>query len=607
MKKRAHLLLLILLLSVPAVSQAEDISIDKARKVAETFFNRYGVSTRSSSQLTLVNADEVAATRSASEVAFYIFNRQGGGFVIVSALDAACPVLGYSLDHEFGTGDDMPANLAEWLDLYRQQIRERRQSGKAATADELARWREVTQATRAVPNSIELNTANWGQGAPYNGLCPLDSDGKKTIAGCVAIAISQVVYYHRHPNAGTGTLPSYAKNGITIPKVVLGHQYQYDKMLHKYKGATYTQEQSDAVARLVYDIAVMAQASFGSSSTSASTSSAVPRLRTYFGYDQGMIRYARNYLDDTGWKSMLKEEIGNSYPVIFSATSSSSGGGHAFVVDGYDSSDRFHINWGWNGSSNGYYQLNAFGAYTVSQVAYTRVKPDEGNQRQYHLALREYNGKGKGLEYKSGTATQGSSLTVDLGIIYNYSYDSCAADITFGHFSKDGTLKSLMMAEPFHISLGAGSYYTSVHAGKVISITQPIERGDYVEALFRPDGYTEWQHFYNAANPGNGIIGRIPLHIKDFSTIKYASGSRKLVIGTFTGSKFAITDKDGNPVRSGNINNTSYTINMTDTDRYPAGRYTFSITCGDQSLAFDVILGNSAGDATGENYKPSTL
>ncbi|MBO4769019.1 MAG: C10 family peptidase, partial [Bacteroidales bacterium] len=367
MMKKARLLLLICLLLLPAFSQAEDISLSKARSVAETFFNNCGASTRSSSQLTLVNADEISATRSASDVAFYIFNRQGGGFVIISALDAAVPVLGYSLTDEFGTGDDMPENLAEWLDLYRQQIGERRRSGKAATADELVRWKEVTQSTRAVPSSIELNTANWGQGAPYNGLCPLDTAGKKTIAGCTAIAISQVVYYHKHPNAGTGTLPAYTKNGISIKSVPLGHQYKYDKMLHKYKGATYTKEQSDAVARLVYDIAVMAQASFGSGSTSASTSAAVPRLRTYFGYDKGMIRYAHNFLDDTGWKDMLKEEIGNRYPVIFSATSSTSGGGHAFVVDGYDSSDRFHVNWGWNGSSNGYYQLSAFGAYTVSQ------------------------------------------------------------------------------------------------------------------------------------------------------------------------------------------------------------------------------------------------
>ena len=126
MIKKARILFLVCLLLLPAVLQAEDISLSKARSVAETFFNNYGASTRSSSQLTLVNADEVSATRSASEVAFYIFNRQGGGFVIISALDAAAPVLGYSLTDEFGTGDDMPENLKRALppiDELRKQLK----------------------------------------------------------------------------------------------------------------------------------------------------------------------------------------------------------------------------------------------------------------------------------------------------------------------------------------------------------------------------------------------------------------------------------------------------------------------------------------------------
>jgi len=82
----------------------------------------------------------------------------------------------------------------------------------------------------------------------------------------------------------------------------------------------------------------------------------------------------------------------------------------------------------------------------------------------------------------------------------------------------------------------------------------------------------------------------MPLHIKDFSSIKYALGSRKLVICTFTGSKFTITDKDGNTVRSGNIGNTAYTINLTDTERYPSGKYKVTVTCGEQSFSFDLIL-----------------
>ena len=196
----------------------------------------------------------------------------------------------------------------------------------------------------------------------------------------------------------------------------------------------------------------------------------------------------------------------------------------------------------------------------------------------------------KGLEYQSGAASVGSSINVRFGAVYNYSFTSFSGQYNFGHFSKDGTLKSIMMETPYTMtSLPANTYYGS-STQRELKITQPIERGDYVEALFRPDGNSEWQHFCNAANPGNAIIGQLPLHISDFSTVKYELGIRKLIITTFTGSKYTISDQNGEKLRSGTIGNTNYTINLTDTDKYPPGKYTFTITCGEQSLSFDVIL-----------------
>ncbi|MBO4769018.1 MAG: C10 family peptidase, partial [Bacteroidales bacterium] len=467
----------------------------------------------------------------------------------------------------------------------------RRRSGNPATAEELARWKEESFPTRAdLPKTVNLHTAEWGQGAPFNALCPLDTNGKKTIAGCTNIAIGQVMYYHNHPHHGTGTLPSYTKAGITIPALQLGHEYEWDKMLPKYKGVSYTKEQGDAAARIVYDVAVMGQARFGNSGTATAVS--MSRLCTYFGYDKALVRYARNYQDDASWKAAMKEELARSLPIVMQG-SSSSGASHAYVVDGYDSSDRFHINWGWNGSSNGYYQLNAFGTYSRSLVMWTGIKPDSGNGYVYNMYIMKTTFGGysyTGLEYQSGAASVGSSINVRFGAVYNYSFTSFSGQYNFGHFSKDGTLKSIMMETPYTMtSLPANTYYGS-STQRELKITQPIERGDYVEALFRPDGNSEWQHFCNAANPGNAIIGQLPLHISDFSTVKYELGIRKLIITTFTGSKYTISDQNGEKLRSGTIGNTNYTINLTDTDKYPPGKYTFTITCGEQSLSFNVIL-----------------
>ena len=131
------------LLAAP-VLKADDISLGKARTAAEMFFAQCGVDTRAGSQLTLLGTDlTTEPTRSGENAAWYVFNRQGGGFVIISGLDAAYPVLGYSLEHSFCPLEEMPSHMKEWMDLYRDQINERRGSGKPATDAELARWKDT--------------------------------------------------------------------------------------------------------------------------------------------------------------------------------------------------------------------------------------------------------------------------------------------------------------------------------------------------------------------------------------------------------------------------------------------------------------------------------
>ncbi len=588
MKIRIRTILAALTLLLPVFASAEDISLSRAQGVAEKYFIKTGVATRSTSHLTLVNKDEVAGTRSASEASFYIFNREEGGFVIISALDAACPVLGYSFEGSFSMADDMPENLREWLDLYRQQIAERRASGKAATAEELAAWDSAeSMQFEGLPTAIDLQTPDWGQGSPYNKLCPYNTSGQKTIAGCVQIATAEVMAYHKYPKAGTGTLPAYTTNGISIPSITLGHEYQWDKMLKKYSGASYTTEEADAAARLVYDIGVMNKASFGHSGTGASTGTSVYRMTQYFGYSKGAVRYARTYMDDATWKNILKEQIGNKLPVLF-AGESSSGGAHSFVIDGYDSNDNFLINFGWNGSSNGYYKLSAFGSYTIGQVAFTDIKPDDGVSSAHNFFLKTgtHNSKTyRGCEFISGTIAQGKTFTVRFGDVYNYGLSTYSGEFNFAHKSKDGTIKGWLRESPLTLSSLANKSSTYWINDVELKVTLPVERGDYVEPMYKDQGV--WKRFANADNNGDNIISTIPMHLRDNTSISYAKSKKTFTLSTFKGTTYTLKRPTGEVIRTAKTTNPDTALNFSS---FESGTYTLELSYGGQEMTIKLTI-----------------
>lgn len=588
MTTRIRTILAALTLLLPVFASAEDISLSRAQGVAEKFFIKTGVATRATSHLTLVNKDEVARTRSASEASFYIFNREEGGFVIISALDAACPVLGYSFEGSFSMADDMPENLREWLDLYRQQIAERRASGKAATAEELAAWESAeSMQFEGLPAAIDLQTPDWGQGSPFNKLCPNNTSGQKTIAGCVQIATAEVMAYHKYPKAGSGTLAAYTTSGISIPSITLGHEYQWDKMLKKYSGASYTTEQADAVARLVYDIGVMNKASFGHSGTGASTGTSVYRMTQYFGYSKGAVRYARTYMDDATWKNILKEQIGNKLPVLF-AGESSSGGAHSFVIDGYDANDNFLINFGWNGSSNGYYKLSAFGSYTIGQVAFTDIKPNDGAATAHNFFLKSgtHNSKTyRGCEFISGTIAQGNKFTVRFGDVYNYGFSSYSGEFNFAHMDKDGNIKGWLRTSPLTLSSLANKSSTYWTNDVELTVTLPIERGDYVEPMYKDQGV--WKRFANADNDGDNIISTIPMHLRDNTSITYAKSRKTFTLSTFKGTTWTLKRPNGEVIRTAKTTNTDTALNFSSFD---SGTYTLELSYGGQEMTIKLTI-----------------
>lgn len=599
MKKSIRILLLAtLLLGSPSAMFAEDISLSKAKEVAEMFFAKSGQAyTRAGSTLTLVNAAEVAQTRAGSAPAFYIFNRAEGGFVIVSGLDAAMPVLGYSFENQFGDIDAMPENLSSWLDFYRGQINDRRASGVKATETELARWKDATVMTRAdgTPKQVDLQTPNFNQGKPYNTYCPLDTLGKKTIVGCVAIAISEIVAYYKYPEAGTGTLPAYTTRGIKVAERPLGHKYQWDKILPTYKSGNYTDEQADAVATLCYDIAVMIKASFGSSATSGYTNRA-SYLADYMGYSKGMVKEGRSYSTAEEWKALLKSSIDAQKPVLFSGSNASSG--HAFVIDGYDSNDRFLVNFGWNGSSNGYYQIDAFGSFTKGQTAFLGVNPDDGKDYQENLVLVSTTQSGisyTGLKYYSGKMSPGQTVNIYFGAVQNNGTKKASnIVINIAYCNKKGEIKGWCLDSDITKSGLATGNYTWWTSAKALKIPKgiTIERGDYLEAFYKTDRAKEWTRFGYSKAADTKMVGRIPCHIEEFSSFEYDKATDVVTVQTFhtTTNSWDIYDSSNQSVKTaagakmaqGKI--TFKRSNLT------SGKYRLVSTSGEQTLDMEIIL-----------------
>lgn len=568
-------------------ADGRDITYSDARKAAELFFQKQGEPATRSASLTLVEWEP--ATKTATAAPIYIFNRTGGGFVIVSGVDGAYPVLAWSATNSFISRESAPDNVRWWIDSYVEQIRQWRLTSTDATAEQKSRWDDALTLTRALTagETIELGTPTWGQGDPFNRECPLDTLGKRSLVGCVAVALSQLCYYYKHPVSGKGTVPSYQANGLVIPDNTLGRTYNYSGMLSHYSGARSTTAQKNAVAALCYDVATVSCASFHSSSTGANSREAIWRMSEYMGFDKGVERNSRDARSAQEWKDIIKAEVDAGCPLVFTGTSTATGGSHAFLIDGYDSEDRFALNFGWNGSDNGFYQIDAFGAYTKSQVVYTGVKPDAGGSEQNYLSLekrsyssgREYNG----INYYSGTIKPGYSFTVLIGTIVsnslNTEFNGC---VGFALESKNGTRKCWVRDS---LEISSSSYASN--ATLKIPYGTVIEQGDVIKIYYKESGAKVWREFAFNDEDGSIMSDHMPVHIADRSSVTVEKGGRVLNVRTMANTTYKLVKgTSGSTIKSGTASQGQFKLDMSS---YSSGVYTLTLTYG-SSYSIQIVI-----------------
>ena len=323
-------LILTLLFSATA-NYADNVDFNAALRIARTYVN---ISKKAAKNL------KTRAAATITQQPYYVFNDDTGkGFVVVAGDDKMGEVLAYS--HEAFI--DM-ANLnpeARYLfDSYRQ-VYEELGKNKGLTT-------RAKTATKATDDVQPLLKSKWGQDYPY-------SKQTQYVTGCVATAVAQVMYYHKWPAQGKGQ-ESYKvtfDNTVRSADFTKSH-YDWDNMLPDYNRRNVTTKQEDAVALLMNDVGIATNMQYTDRASGTQSYMAERALRNYFDYDASMV--TRLYEGIDNFIEIVKKELRNGFPLYISGDSKT-GGGHAWVCDGFDEEDRFHMNFGWNGQANGYYSL----------------------------------------------------------------------------------------------------------------------------------------------------------------------------------------------------------------------------------------------------------
>lgn len=355
MKKSIFTLLLVgLMLGL----QAKPVDVNMAKSLGIKFMN-------ANTNIKSAQADLVyTAYADNDQACFYVFSMQPKGFVIVSADDRARPILGYSTESGF-RADEIADGLQSFFKNYRAGFSQIFERDEPRTEEAIHDWDRLAttglindaKITREVP---QLLTCTWNQSALYNDLCPVDSLGSNNhvYAGCVATAMSQIMYYWQWPQNGLGThiYSCYPYGDFYVDYTTAN--YRFD-LMPDFLDWTSTPEEIYEVAKLQYHAGVSVDMGYSPEGSGAMSQSVPSALIDHFRYDPLSVYYdAQMWHTNSEWNSLLRENLDLSMPLYYSA--SGSDGGHAFVCDGYDDNNMFHFNWGWQGFDNGYYAINGF-------------------------------------------------------------------------------------------------------------------------------------------------------------------------------------------------------------------------------------------------------
>ena len=362
LKKLISLILTLLAVASPC-AVAGNVTVSAARTTANSFVKSHCISSPGSIKAPAMSDLVLAYTEPSDKVpetnCYYIFNIKGGGFIIVSGEDHATPVLGYS---DKGHIDvlNLPDPLKCILDDYKADI-------EYLLTHDIQSPKSFNQSFQE-PSVVvaPMTKSTWGQYEPYYNLCPM-LDGKHSKVGCSAIAVAQTFYFWQFPTS-CDSLPAYFSIRLndTVPALpptvfnydlILPSYAEWDMQTHSAIQGVYTEEQVYEVAKLCRYCGQMLKMNY----SPTGSGSTVKRIDVFknLGYNSRVSTLYRQFYNDSEWVELIKAELNAGRLVVYGGKVPVSGSPHAFIIDGYDSEDYLHVNWGWYGISDGWFQISA--------------------------------------------------------------------------------------------------------------------------------------------------------------------------------------------------------------------------------------------------------
>lgn len=370
--------LLVLLMTAGFAGYSANISADQARTVAVNWLNSLH-----ESEYTLGDILKVDSIAGENNTELYVVCFNSAGWVMVSGVDAAEPVLGYSTTSVFDI-DHLPVQLKDWIRGMTDELDVATGTSYIPSSLIEEKWNSLAGTIRE-PGQLKstmgisvgpLLSTQWNQGKYFNEMAPVDpssSAGNGHVwIGCVATSMAQIMKYQAYPVSGTGSHSyvhsSYGTQSADFENTV------YDWASMPNKPGTILEE----VDRISYHCAVSVDMDFGPSGSGAYLDDCESALETFFKYNTTAFGSEKSRWDDEEWKQLIRSDIDAGRPIIYSGYNASYTSGHAWVCDGYNDT-HFHFNWGWSGYADGYYLLSALtpgsANYSYNQEAVFGIEP----------------------------------------------------------------------------------------------------------------------------------------------------------------------------------------------------------------------------------------
>ena len=549
MKKNLYLIIALLCTMVQG-AWAEELTKKQALELAKQFVASHINVSDSAGNAARGNIRQTAPTiNEAGQVSgLYLFNvSNDGGFVIVSNDDRTVPILGFGQQGNIDP-DNMPDNMRAWLQGYADQIEWLKQHEGFQDSS----FKIQVSSSNAKVDIEPLITTKWDQDKPYNNLCP-EIDGTRTITGCAATTIAQIMNYYKWPKDACKPIPSYDyrtvnKDKDSISVTVDGipaTTFDWENIIDIYvikdpKGKEQpeyfgNETQQHAVAELMQYSGAAMHMQYGLPNVGSGVTGyeIAYAMKTYFGYDGGMEYSLRTYYTYQDWVDLIYNELAENRPVFLGGQSSN--GGHAFVCDGYkfkDGADYFNINWGWSGIYDNYFLLSllnpiekgmggrsSLDGFGFGQFAIIGVQPSVEGNKDYGLFLNSLclSKEDSCLTSKTFSRKKAADDFKDINIYFQTTcFDLVPMDYDIALQFVDGSGNVVNTLETFKEELDWNK-----DTKKDVNLTIPSTVGDgtyYIKVACRPTGSDEWMecHLGNrqqltAEISGNTLTIEVPL------------------------------------------------------------------------------------------------